>query len=233
MTPAPAPTAEQAAAIARRDGDLLLAAGAGSGKTTVFAERFVASVLEDGLAVGAILAITFTDKAAGQLVERISGAFAARGYEREAREAEAAWIDTIHGACARMLRAHPLAAGIDPRFGVLDEVAASRLESEAFERALDEDAVPLLAAYGRWRLKAAVLGAHAELRARGLPRPAARSRRAHDAGRRPRPRSTPRRARSAPPARATRSPRCSTPAATAWPPASIRCPTRTPSRRCA
>ena len=233
MTPAPTP--EQAAAIARRDGDLLLAAGAGSGKTTVFAQRFVASVLDDGLAVGAILAITFTDKAAGQLVERISAAFAARGHEREAREAEAAWIDTIHGACARMLRAHPLAAGIDPRFGVLDEVAASRLESEAFERARStRTRSALLAAYDR--LPPQGRGARRPRRAAraGPARPAcptpARERRPS----RPRRRSTPPPARSAPPIRARRSPRsldaCRERLDT---PASTRSPTPTPSRRCA
>ena len=54
-------TEEQAGAVARREGPLLLAAGAGSGKTSVLVERFVRSVLDDGLRPGQILAITFTE----------------------------------------------------------------------------------------------------------------------------------------------------------------------------
>ena len=64
-------TAEQLEAIDRRDGDLLLDAAAGSGKTSVLVERFVRSVLEDGLDVAAILTITFTEKAAAELRDRI------------------------------------------------------------------------------------------------------------------------------------------------------------------
>src|SRR6516225_5507414 len=64
-------TAEQLQAIERRDGELLLDASAGSGKTSVLVERFVRAVVEDGVEVSAILAITFTDKAAAELRERI------------------------------------------------------------------------------------------------------------------------------------------------------------------
>ena len=53
-------TDEQERAVARREGSLLLAAGAGSGKTAVLVERFVRAVVEDGVAPGKILAITFT-----------------------------------------------------------------------------------------------------------------------------------------------------------------------------
>jgi ATP-dependent helicase/nuclease subunit A len=57
-------TPEQIEAIGRREGDLFLDAAAGSGKTAVLVERFVQAVLQDGVEVGAILTITFTDKAA-------------------------------------------------------------------------------------------------------------------------------------------------------------------------
>jgi ATP-dependent helicase/nuclease subunit A len=66
----PAWTDEQRRAIERRHGDLLLDAAAGSGKTAVLVERFARAVLEDGVAVGAILTITFTEKAAAELRER-------------------------------------------------------------------------------------------------------------------------------------------------------------------
>ena len=71
-----------AEAIDRREGDLLLDASAGSGKTSVLVERFVQMVLEDGVDVSAILTITFTDKAAGEMRERIRRAPARAGAER-------------------------------------------------------------------------------------------------------------------------------------------------------
>ena len=73
-----------------------------------------------------------------------------------------------------MLRIHPLAAGLDPRFVVLDEVVAARLASEAWDTALASwarehggRADELIAAYGVWGLRQAMTGAHGELRSRG------------------------------------------------------------------
>jgi ATP-dependent helicase/nuclease subunit A len=160
-------TAEQLRAIETREGDLLLAANAGSGKTSVLTERYARGVLEDGVAPGAILAISFTEKAAGELADRVRRRLRAPGNEHLARAAEAGWIDTFHGVCARVLRAHPLAAGLDPRFAVLDEVAAARLEREAFDAVVGEDDVPLVAAYNRERLWLAITRVHALLRSRG------------------------------------------------------------------
>jgi ATP-dependent helicase/nuclease subunit A len=173
-------TDEQLVAIDRREGDLLLDAGAGSGKTSVLVERFVRSVLEDGLEVGAILTITFTEKAAAEMRERIR----ARLRELGADEAAAtigthppAFISTIHGFCARVLRAHALAAGLDPAFVVLDATDADRLADSAFDEALEELArtapatIDLIAAYGAGGLRAAILQVHAELRSRGQRRP--------------------------------------------------------------
>jgi ATP-dependent exoDNAse (exonuclease V) beta subunit len=173
----PAFTAEQRAAIADREGSRLLSANAGSGKTAVMVERFVEAVLDDGVAVGAILALTFTEKAAGELRERVRRRFSELGRDDLARDAEAAWVGTIHGFCARVLRTHPLAAGLDPGFGVLDEPTAQRASAAAFERALDafvarrgEAAVDLAAAYGP-ALRDLVLRAHAALRSRGASPP--------------------------------------------------------------
>ena len=97
------------------NGDLLLDAGAGSGKTSVLVERFVRSVLEDGVDVGAILTITFTEKAAAEMRDRIRRRLRELGADEAARATEGAFISTIHGFCARVLRAHALAAGLDPR----------------------------------------------------------------------------------------------------------------------
>jgi ATP-dependent exoDNAse (exonuclease V) beta subunit len=170
-------TGEQRAAISERTGSRLLAANAGSGKTAVIVERFAEAVLEDGVPVGAVLALTFTEKAAAELRERVRARFTALGRGEEARAVDASWIGTIHGFCARVLRSAPLAAGLDPRFAVLDEAAARRLAERAFERALDDwvaaegaPAVDLAAAYGQ-TLRSMVLAAHATLRSRGQTRP--------------------------------------------------------------
>ncbi len=173
----PAFTAEQRAAVADRSGSRLLAANAGSGKTAVMVERFVEAVLDDGVPVGAILALTFTEKAAGELRERVRRRFGELGRDDLARDAEGAWVGTIHGFCARVLRSHPLAIGLDPRFEVLDELAAQRLAGAAFERALDafvaergDAAVDLAAAYGA-ALRDMILRTSAALRSRGQSQP--------------------------------------------------------------
>ena len=69
---------------------------------------------------------------------RVRRRFLELGRRDDARAAEGAWISTIHGFCARMLRAHALSAGIDPDFRVLDQVEAERLALEAFDGALEE-----------------------------------------------------------------------------------------------
>jgi ATP-dependent helicase/nuclease subunit A len=170
-------TPDQRAAVDAREGSGLLAANAGSGKTAVMVERFVEAVLQDGVAVGAVLALTFTEKAAGELRERVRRRFTALGEDERARETDAAWIGTIHGFCARVLKARPLAAGLDPRFTVLDEPAARRTAEAAYERALEAwagargaPAVDLAAAYGP-SLRELILAAHETLRSRGESHP--------------------------------------------------------------
>jgi ATP-dependent helicase/nuclease subunit A len=172
-------TDEQADAVARRSEPLLLSAAAGSGKTSVLVERFVAAVREDAIAPGKILAITFTERAAGELRSRVRARLLELGDREAARDTEAAFVGTFHGFCARVLRAHPLAAGLDPEFAIIDEGPAGRLRAEAFRRALREflageraASVDLLAAYGVDRVNAMVEQVYRELRSRGqrLPR---------------------------------------------------------------
>ena len=172
-------TDEQERAVARREGSLLLAAGAGSGKTAVLVERFARAVVEDGVAPAKILAITFTERAAGELRERVRARLLELGRREAARQAEAAFVSTFHGFCARMLRAHPLQAGIEPAFSILEEGLAGRLQALAFAEALaallageqHEQAVDLVAAYGADPLRAIVLGAYAQLRSQGRLNP--------------------------------------------------------------
>ncbi|HEY1356725.1 MAG TPA: UvrD-helicase domain-containing protein [Thermoleophilaceae bacterium] len=172
-------TAEQQRAIDRRDGGLLVRAGAGTGKTTVLVERFVRAVVDDGVAVDSILAITFTEKAAAEMKGRVRRRFVDLDRREEARQAEAAWISTIHGFCSRVLRTHALAAGIDPEYHVLDELEAERLGLEAFDAALEaflpEDApserVELVAAYTPDKLRDMTRTTYSRLRSRGESRP--------------------------------------------------------------
>src|SRR5579862_4803302 len=170
-------TVEQEEAVRRREGDLFLDAGAGSGKTTVLVERFARAVVEDGVEPTAILTITFTDKAAAEMRERIRKRLRRVGASEAARATENAFISTIHGFCARVLRAHALAAGVDPGFRVLDELEAGQLADAAFEAALVDavenlpGALTLAASYGRWDLRGAIEGVYAELRSRGQSRP--------------------------------------------------------------
>jgi ATP-dependent exoDNAse (exonuclease V) beta subunit len=167
-------TDEQEQAVARRSEPLLLAAGAGSGKTSVLVERFVRAVLEDGLLPGRVLAITFTDRAAGELRERVRRRFLELGEREAARDTEAAFVGTFHSFCARLLRSHALLAGLDPDFAVLDEGVAGQLRERAFAAAALEfqagagdPAVDLLAAYGIDQVADMVMGVYAELRSRG------------------------------------------------------------------
>ncbi len=107
-----APNPEQAAAIDAA-GTVFVSAGAGTGKTTVIVERFLRAV-ERGVDVNSILAITFTERAAGELRSRIRARLVETGRTDLARELDGAWISTIHGFCRRLLRSYPAAAGVDP-----------------------------------------------------------------------------------------------------------------------
>jgi ATP-dependent helicase/nuclease subunit A len=174
-------TEEQSAAIRAREGGRLLYANAGSGKTAVIVERFVLAVLEDEIDPRRILAITFTDKAAGELRERLRERFLELDQRGAARAAEGAHVSTIHGFCARLLRAHPFAAGIDPEFRVLDEAEGRRLRGDAFASALagfldsaartGPAALELAAAYRPDRLAKLIDSTHTRLRSRGQTAP--------------------------------------------------------------
>jgi ATP-dependent helicase/nuclease subunit A len=178
------PTPEQAAAISARGHDVLLEAGAGTGKTGAMVDRYCRLVCDSGLAPDAVLAFTFTDKAAAELRQRVRAELARRA-ERGSERAAAvlagiggAWVTTIHGFCNRVLAAHPVAAGVDPGFRVLDAPETARAAREAFDDALVEflaggDAAKeeTVAAYDLEGLRAMIVGVHAELRSRGVDRP--------------------------------------------------------------
>ncbi len=197
------PTPEQAAAIAVSGRDVLLEAGAGTGKTGVMVDRYCRLLCEEGISPDAILAFTFTDKAAAELRQRIRAELARRAQGGSERAAEllaaigGAWVTTIHGFCNRLLAGHPVAAGIDPGFRVLDAPETARAAREAFDEALRTFLAPeppadgpisgdigpksahrppgsreeLVAAFDIEGLRAVVTGVHAELRSRGEAEP--------------------------------------------------------------
>jgi len=155
-------------------GEVFVSAGAGTGKTTVLVERFVRAVCEQGVDVESILVITYTRKAAGELRARIRAALRDRGRPDLARRLDGAWVSTIHGFCARLLRAHPFAVGIDPRFRELADDEAPALVAEAFDRALttfcdggDPERLRLLATYGADGLRRKLTGVYETLRSAG------------------------------------------------------------------
>ncbi len=120
---------EQARAVATVDGPLLILAGAGSGKTRVVAHRVAYLVGVCGVAPWRILAVTFTNKAAAEMRERIIALVGAD----DGRKVE---MGTFHALCARILRRDGAAIGISPRFVIYDTDDQQSLMKQVF-RELD------------------------------------------------------------------------------------------------
>ena len=104
---------EQLAAIKYGKGPLLIIAGAGTGKTTVITERIKYLILSKLAKPDEILALTFTEKAAREMEERVDIAMP-YGYTQM-------WISTFHSFCDRILRAEALHIGLDPRYKLMTE----------------------------------------------------------------------------------------------------------------
>jgi len=123
---------------------LVVEAAAGTGKTTELVRRIVAVLASGAAPVEGIVAVTFTEKAAGELKLRLRAALeearrdaagsARANLERAVARLEEARVSTIHGFCADLLRERPVEAGVDPRFTLLDERSSERLYREAFRR---------------------------------------------------------------------------------------------------
>jgi len=167
---------EQLAAIDDRGGECVLAANAGSGKTSVLVERFVAAVVGEGVAPSRILAITFTDRAAGELRGRVRARLLALGARSAAHECAAAPISTFHAFATRLLRSHPLLAPLPPDFDVLDEAESAALRERAFQLAFArwqerDGALDLAAEFGVDALRHALFAVYDERRSRGEDEP--------------------------------------------------------------
>ena len=101
----------QQEAVCQLEGPLLILAGAGSGKTSTMTHR-IAHMLEEGISPYSILAVTFTNKAAREMRERVE--------ELAGDRAGSMWIMTFHAMCLRILRVYPEEAGYEPNFVIYD-----------------------------------------------------------------------------------------------------------------
>ena len=116
---------EQLAAVEAVDGPLLVLAGAGTGKTRVLTTRFAHILLTRRAFPSQVLAVTFTNKAAREMRERVSAMLG--------QPAEGLWLGTFHALCARMLRRHAELAGLSSNFSILDSDDQLRLLKQVME----------------------------------------------------------------------------------------------------
>jgi DNA helicase-2/ATP-dependent DNA helicase PcrA len=120
----------QAAAVTHVGSPLLIVAGAGSGKTRVLTHRIAYLLAARDVHPGEIIAITFTNKAAGEMKERVAGLVGAR--------VRPMWVSTFHSACVRILRAEHEHAGLKSSFSIYDADDSRRL-MQLVGRELDLD----------------------------------------------------------------------------------------------
>mgnify|MGYP003571169524 CR=1 FL=1 len=156
--PAPAPPARtpsymdglndsQRDAVDAVEGPVLVLAGAGTGKTRVLTTRLAHILMQNRAGPGEILAVTFTNKAAGEMKERVS--------QLVGRPVEGWWVGTFHAIGARILRANAEAVGLTPQFTILDADDQIRLIKQMIDvHDIDEKRLPARAISGiiqRWK----------------------------------------------------------------------------------
>jgi ATP-dependent helicase/nuclease subunit A len=132
------------------DQTLIVEAAAGTGKTTELVGRIVALIEHQRATIGQIVAVTFSEKAAGELKLRLReelerarartlpGSEAGQRLDAAVHDFEEAHVTTIHGFCAELLRERPVEARVDPAFTVLADGQADKLFEEAFSSWLHE-----------------------------------------------------------------------------------------------
>lgn len=137
----------QRAAVQASDGPVLVLAGAGTGKTRVLTSRLVHLLAEGKAVPGQILAVTFTNKAAGEIRERIG--------DMLGRSVEGWFLGTFHSLATRLLRPHAELVGLKPNFTILDQDDQIRLLKQLLEAEnIDDKKSParvVLAVINRWK----------------------------------------------------------------------------------
>ena len=114
---------EQIKPVMQTEGPVLVLAGAGSGKTRVLTTRIAYLVEEKGVPADAILAITFTNKAANEMKERLGNLI----------DVDRAWVCTIHSMCVRILRMYADEAGIKSNFSIYSETERNNIVKKSFQ----------------------------------------------------------------------------------------------------
>lgn len=139
-------TPEQRRAVTETEGNMLVSASAGSGKTYVMIERLIGIVLDGKAKVSEILAVTFTEAAAAEMKQKLVSALRKRlidGGDNSAvraalDEVSSASISTIHKFCADLLRSYFYEIGLDPAFKIADETAACEIQNAAADKTFSE-----------------------------------------------------------------------------------------------
>ena len=114
---------EQIKPVLQTEGPVLVLAGAGSGKTRVLTSRIAYLVEEMGVPADAVLAITFTNKAANEMKERLGRIV----------DVSRMWVCTIHSMCVRILRDFGSALGIEPNFSIYSETERNNIVKRSFQ----------------------------------------------------------------------------------------------------
>ena len=126
---------EQRAAVLAPDGPILILAGAGSGKTRVLTHRIAHLLGERNAHPAGVLAVTFTNKAAGEMRERVAALLGP--------DVRTPWVSTFHSMCARILRQECAVLGFDRNFSILDEGDSQSVLRRVIEEAMLADSPPL------------------------------------------------------------------------------------------
>ncbi len=163
---------EQRRAVTFFGKDLCVSAGAGSGKTRVLVERYLWILEKQNGLPKNMLAVTFTDKAANEMKQRLIARCQEMGRPDFRRQLESAWIGTIHSFCARILKEYPIECGLDPDFSVLGAGEAEILAKKTLDRLFDEEAsnqtwLDLLKDCGEEKLRTELLDFYDLFRAHG------------------------------------------------------------------
>ena len=139
-------TEEQKAVIAHREGNLLVSAAAGSGKTAVLVEHVLSLILEENTSLSSLILMTFTEAAAEEMKERIKKRLEEhlqKGYDkrilREIALLPTANISTIHAFCKRLIEENYAGLSIDAHFRIGDTGEMSLLQSDILEELLEEE----------------------------------------------------------------------------------------------
>lgn len=156
-------TPTQQLAVEAKGKNILVSAGAGTGKTRVLVERFLHFATQQQIPVTEILALTYTEKAANEMKSRLFQRLGEMKLEKARRDLESAYISTIHAFAARLLREHPIEAGVAPDFRVIEAEESDFLKDQALDEAIEKECqigtaiFDLLKTYGEREIRAGLI----------------------------------------------------------------------------